>query len=310
MNYKKAIEILEIDIIENYINPENLNKQYRKMALKYHPDKNGNTELSTQKFQLINEAYNFLKKNTTFNDNDNDNDNNDNDNDNDNDNIYFNVLDNFVKSVMEGNYIDIIVKIVNEILTNGKKVSFKMFNDLDKDIVLNIYLFLSRYKSILHLNDDLLEVVKQIVLNKFENVEIYKLNPSINDLIENKFYKLFIDEKLYLVPLWHKESYFYNSNCEIIAICEPDLPDNIKIDDDNNLIVDISISCNDLIELLREEKPISFYIGNNLFTILLENLNLKKEQYIILKEKGLVNITKNIYDLTNKSDIIVKIIFV
>ena len=34
---------------------------------------------------------------------------------------------------------------------------------------------------------------------------VYKLNPSINDLLNNNLYKLYIDEELFLVPLWYNE---------------------------------------------------------------------------------------------------------
>ena len=65
MNYKEAFDLLEIDLTEvKYcdISPEYLKKQYRKLALKNHPDKNGNTTESNEKFQKINEAYNYLKR--------------------------------------------------------------------------------------------------------------------------------------------------------------------------------------------------------------------------------------------------------
>ena len=83
MKYDDAIQILELenDII---IDIEIIKKQYRSLALLYHPDKNFDKN-STEKFQQIKEAYDYLLKNKMsetieiddvfFNDNDNDNEN-------------------------------------------------------------------------------------------------------------------------------------------------------------------------------------------------------------------------------------------
>lgn len=40
--------------------PEEIKKSYRKLSMLYHPDKNGNSQESTEKFQKINEAYEVL----------------------------------------------------------------------------------------------------------------------------------------------------------------------------------------------------------------------------------------------------------
>jgi hypothetical protein len=313
MNCEEAFNILEIDFSNiNYqdLTLKYLTTQYRKMALKYHPDKNGNTKESNEQFKKINEAYNYLKREIkNLNQGDFIHENDDEYND-DSSSIYLNVLKNFILSVMEGNYIDIITKIVNEIMMTGKQISLKVFEDLDKDTVLNVYKFLSKYKSTLHFSDELLDKVGQIVIHKYDNVEIYKLNPSIDDLIENKFYKLYIEEQLYLVPLWHRESYFDGSGCEIIAICEPDLPKNIKIDDDNNLIIEIEYyAYHDLPEMLTNNIPITFNIGERFFSIPLSNLFIKKEQYYRLRGKGISKIKNDIYDITDKSDLIIRITF-
>jgi hypothetical protein len=308
MNYKLAFEIMEIDFInDNYqdLTLDYLKKRYRKLALKYHPDKNGNTKQSNDHFKKINESYHFLRKEIQ-----NFRPETDEDQDAEIDDVYLNVLKNFIKSVMDGNYIDIITKIVNDILTKGKKITLNIFEDLEKDIALNIYIFLSRYQSILYFSDELLDKVKQIVIEKYNNVEIYKLNPSINDILHNNFYKLYVQEELYLVPLWHKESYYDGSGCEIIVICEPDLPSDMQIDDDNNLIVDIEIyAYHDLPNMLINDSPITFDIGDELFEIPLSHLSIKKEQYYRMKGRGLVNVKKDLYDLSDKSDIIVKIQF-
>ena len=57
MDKKKYYEILEID---KNATKEDIKKSYRKLSLIYHPDKNGNSQESINKFQDINEAYEVL----------------------------------------------------------------------------------------------------------------------------------------------------------------------------------------------------------------------------------------------------------
>jgi hypothetical protein len=90
-----------------------------------------------------------------------------------------------MKGILEGKYDEIVSKIIQEIVTGCKKLSLTLFENLDKETCMNIYSFLSKYRFVLHLNDSILEGVREIVQQKFENVLIYKLNPTINDLINN-----------------------------------------------------------------------------------------------------------------------------
>ena len=303
MNYNDALNELEIDYNIITYNSDYLKKQYRKMALKYHPDKNGNTNKSNEKFQRINEAYNYLK--SEFNSNDND-------NENDNDNsMYINVLKNFVRSIINNGRIEMVANIINEIISTGKKISLKLFEDLDRENTIIVYNFLSKYKNILHFNKDLLEEVRQIVVNKYNNLEIYKLNPNLHDLMNNNVYKLYVEEQLYLVPLWHNEIYFDGSGCEIMVICDPELPHGYSIDDDNNLCIDYEISIyNDLPDMINNGWNIDIEIGNNIYSIILSNLKIKKEQYYRFHKKGISKPKSNMYDIDDKSDIIVKIIMI
>ena len=64
-----ALETFEFSLNEiTNITKDNLKKQYHKLSLKWHPDKNAtNSEESTQKFQQISESYAYLLR-TLFND--------------------------------------------------------------------------------------------------------------------------------------------------------------------------------------------------------------------------------------------------
>jgi len=305
MDIKKALEILEIN--NTNITLEILKKNYHRLALQKHPDKNGNTLESTETFKEINEAYHYLKRELCKN-NFNPIDNYDNLETEFIPSLYIDILKIFIKSVIKGNYSEIITEIINDIIFSSKKISVKLFENLDKDTVFFIYIFLSNNRLTFHLSEDILEEIRQIVVHKYDNVHIYKLNPCINDLLNNNLYKLYIDDILYLVPLWHNKSYFDGSNCEIIVICYPDLPESIKIDEENNIHTEIFLDLvNDIPNLLKDDMDITIKIGNNNFPIYLSKLYIKKQQYYIIKNEGITKIKDDIYDISEKGDIIVKI---
>jgi curved DNA-binding protein CbpA len=306
MDIQIACKILDIEL--NNLSLENLKKQYRKLALKNHPDKNGNTFESNEKFKQINEAYHFLKR--EINNIDHLEDIEDNDlEEKYTSSLYYDILKGFIKTFFEGKYNETITKIINDILGAGKIISIQLFDNLDKDVVLNIYTFLSNNRFTLHLSEDVLSKIRDIVMKKYDNVEVYKLNPNINDLFDNNLYKLYVNNELFLVPLWHNESYFDGSGCEIIVICEPELPKGIAIDDDNNICIEKEIIWDDaFMNRILKNENIHIECGEKIFEIPLSELYIKREQYYIIKKRGLSRIKKDIYDISEKADIIVKII--
>jgi len=289
--------------------------------LRHHPDKNDNLPESCEKFQKINEAYHFLCKELNIID--------------ETDiysevlgdtsdtqqyasSIYMNLLDMFMKGVFEGKYNDLIFNIIKEIVTGCKKISFKLFENLDKDTCLKIYGFLSKYRNILHLNDSILENVREIVQQKYSNVIVYKLNPSISDLINSNIFKLSVNDEICYVPLWINESYFEITDNEVITLCEPELPENITIDEYNNLYIERNITIEELHNVIVDNLDIQLNIGDKVFKIPTHDLRIKKEQIYIIKNKGILKVDdleldlylnkEYTYDLlSKKADIIVAI---
>lgn len=290
MNYKKAIEILELDVDE--INLDNLKKNYKRLALKKHPDKNGNTEESKIMFQELSEAFDFLKREIKVEEEIES-----------KSSLYFDILKSFMQNVFQDKYSDFLSKIVNDVILSGKKISIKLFDNLDKETVLNIYNFLSTNRCTLHLSEDILKIIQEIVVKKYDNVEIYKLNPSITDLLNNNLYKLHLNDKLFLVPLWHNECYFDVSGCEVIVICEPELPINLTIDDDNNIYIKTSICLQDIFK----KEFLLIKLEEREYNIPFSNLFIKREQNYRIKNVGISKIKENIYDVSEKKDIIVNI---
>ena len=311
MDYKIAFEILEIDITKtnyNDITIDFIKKKYHKLALQNHPDKNGNTPESNEKFKQINEAYNFLKREIkNINPDDLNKENKESSS-----SLYYDILQLFMKEILNGKYNELFLNIVQDIVIGCKKISLKLFDDLDKENSINIYIFLSKYKKVLHLSQDNLDEIKEIVIQKYDNVEIYKLNPNINDLLNNNLYKLYVNNELFLVPLWYNEVYFDSSGNEIIILCEPELPECIKLDDDNNIYVEKIINMQiDLPNLILNNSSISVMVGDKTFYIFGSELFMKREQYYRIKKQGLTKINEeDIYNVSEKADIIVKIIMV
>jgi len=307
MDYIIACEIFDIIFCNSIketnitISLKDLKKKYHKLALKHHPDKNGNTTESNKTFKQINEAYICIKR-EILEETDNNHIHNEEET-----HVYTDILQIFINSILDGNYTDIISKIIKDIVSGYKQVSINLFEGLDKDSILVLYLFLSTHKQILHLSNDILEEFKNILILKYENVFIYNLNPCINDLLNNKIYKLPIKEEICLVPLWHNESYFDVAGCEIIVICEPELPENITIDDDNNIFIDTQILITDLHILIRNNCDLDVSIGEQIFKIPICELRLKREQLYRIKNNGLSKFKNDVYDISEKADIIFKI---
>lgn len=304
MNLNDAFETLELDTNnKSYISKETIKKQYRKLALKYHPDKNGNTKESNERFKKINEAYEYLYN--LYNDNDDKNVETKEPNYSQS-SLYTDILKQFIQSSFEK---EVLSKIVSKIIGAGKRISTELFNELDKDTALNIFSFLSNNRSTLHLSQEILDLVRDIVVKKYNNVEIYKLNPSINDLINNNIYKLNVNNEIFFVPLWHNESYFEtkNNSSEILVICEPELENGLTIDDDNNIHIKKQINAIDLPNILLNDYQIVVQIGSKEISIPIEKLYIKKNQIYKIKGQGLAKVKRDIYDVSEKTDVIVHI---
>jgi len=303
MDIQKAFEILEINSMD--ISLEKLKKKYHKLALKYHPDKNGNTLESTEKFKKINDAY-FYVKNEIENDVNmhirHDKSTSESQSNQDASlNSYVNILNMFMESIFKenGSTIDITIfnSIVNAITNGCTQLSLKIFENMSKEKSIELYSFLSKYKNILHINQDIITAIRDIIIEKYKNDEVYILNPSLDDLLDNNVYKLKINDSIYFVPLWNNEVYFDGSGCDIIVKCIPELPNNVTIDDNNVLYVDIEIVLSS--DVFKTDK-IEFQLGKKKYDIYLHKLKLKKKQHYFIPNEGVL--ISEIHDFLEPSD--------
>ena len=300
MNLTDALNILHVDNLAT-IDLHSLKKKYHKLALQHHPDKNGNTVESKEHFQKIGEAYDLLKREIGVNELD------ENDNDQETDSGYMFILTLFLKTLFK----DVNYEIVLSILKDA--VSVALFESINKEMCIYIYDFIIKYKTILHISDETLEKVRQIILEKYKDVQIFILNPSLFDLFENNIYKLKVEDVIYYVPLWHNEIVFQKEKekekeKEIIVKCIPELPDNVEIDENNNLIISITIP---LTLSLFFDKKYLVYIEKYTFEIPMVKLSCTIEQIYVLKGQGISQILeKDVFDISKKSDIVFRIRFI
>jgi hypothetical protein len=301
-----ALETLEINVDEvSNVTKDYLKKKYHKLSLKWHPDKNTeNIVESTKKFQEINDSYVYLLKNLF--------------NENSNtftpitttENVYLYrvMLVGFLKLIITGEYL---LNIVQEILLNSNILTTSIFDNIDVRTAIDLYNLLCKYREVFHINNDVLSYISLLIKEKYKNDKIIILRASLDDLWQNNIYKLNFNGEYYLVPLWHNELYFEKNN--VIILCNPSLPDDISIDENNNIIIDVKINIkNELSELMignENYKIVS--IGCQNFAIPLNKLLLKKYQIYKFKGQGISRIIENdIYNTSNKSDVIMRIYLV
>lgn len=286
MNFNNAIEILEL---QKNFTKKDLKKAYYKKALKYHPDKNNGDKDKEDLFKEINEAYLFLSNENNRNIDD---------------------LDTSFSSILK-KFFDFMVPEMNvhqndinntmeAIIKKCKSASITLFEKLSKERSLEIYSFLSKNKDILSIETDLLKNMAEIIKNKTKNDNIIILNPDINDLLNDKIFKLDYNNNTFYVPLWSNEVVFEDlSGNDIIIRCIPDLDDDVHVDKDNILHVNIKAD----IKKILESKELLVKIGEKEFKIESYKIKITKHQILILEKCGILkeNINNIFDDSTRQS---------
>ena len=281
MNNEMARLALDIDK-HVVITPELLKKQYRIKALMYHPDKNKSQDANDQ-FRRIHDAYQFLSHNNKPPENQ----------------TYVDLLKEFLN-----NNSPIVHIIVSKLTQLCEENAVKFIETIDKHILIDIYKLLVANKDILHIPDILIDEIKQILIAKTSSDERIILNPSLEDLMRDSLYKLVINDQTYLIPLWHNELVYDNSGYDLYVKCNPILPDHVKIDEMNNLIVSIQYNISELLML----DYVNVLVGGRELSFQPKELKLMNRQQITFVGVGISRIKpKNVYDVSTRGEVILDI---
>jgi hypothetical protein len=261
-----------------------LNKRYHLLALKHHPDKataaaaaDSSIEASaaaaaTERFKEINDAHKRVKEyfysadGVEFH----------------METGYDSILQLFIQTIIvkmtatataaTGSAPDAsaIQSLIHLIITNGIQSGITMFRNMEKHSCMTIYEILSRNQDLFGISQDIMDELTRIVEEKTGDDLVVRLNPSLLDMLLDRVYILQENGHSYYIPLWHSELHFKNAAAaaaaawtsddalerehEVIVLCDPELPENVSIDDNNNLFISLAVDIRDL--FVRQVVPI------------------------------------------------------
>jgi hypothetical protein len=267
MNCHRACEVLEI--VDSNPTIEIVRKQYKYLALKWHPDKNPASN-AADKYREIKEAHDFL----------------------------LDKLDKgFVPQIGRDNYAGI-ASMFFETLYNNEHFQRKIFHPLlmkvvgmceekalafmsrlDADRASKLCVILESYKHVLHLSDEFFDKIRK----RHDDAEDGRhrhilLNPNIDDLMMSNVCKL--EDEGIIVPLWHSLLEYEKEG--LIVHCLPELPPNIWIDEDV-----LNVEIEELADKLWKKGKLEFSIGSVKKCVEMERIRFCKRQIVELEGEGI-----------------------
>jgi hypothetical protein len=295
------------------VNRNSLKRNYYTMALKHHPDKGGDEEV----FKQIKNAHELLEQMLDYQSTDQDETGGDSSRDSYRN--YQGFLNQVIHQWLQG---QCPTPLMNEILQGIQKMSLSLFETMDTESVQHLYHFLANFCDYEKHFPDFMKHLRELIekegegglggLGRLGNKKnVFLVHPTLDDLFENNVYAWDYEGHKYFVPLWHHDLVFDNKNedpKELHVSCVPDLPENVFIDEKNHIYVHINVPLNN--DLLVQE-DLDVWLGKRCFKIPVKSLLVKKEQWYIMKKKGISMISdnKNIYTMTEKSNLYFHIIF-
>ena len=266
-----SLRILEFPEDEAPTSLKELNKRYHRLALKYHPDKAGAGAL--ERFKEINDAHKRVKSFFYPEDGIPD-----------IDTGYDSILQLFIQSILvkmsggggsTGESRDVIQSLIAMIITKGIQSGIAVFRNMDKHTCITIYELLAKNEDIFGISREMMEELTKIVEEKTGNDIVVRLNPSLLDMLLDRVYILHEGGQTFYIPLWHSELHFTRTTAtadatidasattatsDVIVLCEPELPDNVTMDEHNNLYISLEVNVGEL--FARQVLPV--YINDEI----------------------------------------------
>jgi hypothetical protein len=290
MNSRQAYKVLELEPGAAH---ETIRRQYKMLALKYHPDKN-KAEGAADKYREIKEAHDVLciskadskdplgpSVSGWFSTGSS---------------TYARTAADFFEMIYNDEQLQrrIFHPLLMRVVGSCEEKALDMFKKMEKKKARKLYDILMLYQDTLHLSADILVKIRGIVEGPFggegseESSEesttpvedIVVLNPNIDDLLNQSVYKLKQEDGIILfVPLWHRELEYDG----VFVDCLPTLPDNVGLDEDNNIHVNCALKVADL----WDKDEVEVLVGSRAYNLDINRLRLVSKQVVQMEGLGI-----------------------
>jgi len=182
--------------------------------------------------------------------------------------------------------------VLTYVYQQSKHIYFSLLHHLPDESLIQIYEFLlnQEKKMTVSIKDHIYDILKQR--------RVVELNPTLKHLINSEVYSLHIKDELYYIPLWHSELNYPN---HLKVICIPELPSHIMIDNNNNIHVSITIRN-------KQKKNYTIRVGDHQYDFILTDEIIEQKQKIV-SHNGIPRIQSDIYNVSEKGDIICQLSF-
>ena len=293
MDLQKACDILGITK-ENFT-VKSVKKAYYQKALETHPDKCKGFK-SSPSFNEVQEAYNLLS-------NCNKDDFQEIESQNNND--YSSILSSFISSTIGIDVkADQIAQTLVSIKAGYEDATIKMFSEMNRHNAVKLYNYLEQYSSIFGFDGEIMNKLKVIVDGKTGKDTFITLKPTLANVLRNDVFKLEKNDDTYCIPLWHDELEYDLDDQSMIVSIRPVLPENMTIDDDNNLHISKSLNINDIFGLDHYEIDLMC----KSIQVNVREIMLKPRQTVCFANQGIARInTKNMFSVNKLGHIFVHI---
>jgi hypothetical protein len=273
-NVKEALIILELEPIPSIqYSIRDIKRQYKKLALKYHPDKSDIH--NTSKFQSICQAKDYLITNIH-------NINSKSENDND-----------FILSEIDT------LCIMYNVMYKGV-FTYRVKKKISNEVGLSDYMANFVLDNIMRLIEK--KIKDNEILNS--NTKIILLRPSLSDLLNDNLFIYRTKSNTFYIPLWHKEVTFYDDKIETEYVFII-IPDFTKIKNNSPIISQVCIDDSNNLYIHINEYISQLVIGSKVFTF----PSIINDGQCVFNGEGIshTNNEKNIYDISSRSNVFFRI---